>query len=242
MQEVTLLLKRLGRGDKAALDEIIPLVYAELRRIAQGYLRRELPGGTLQPTALIHEAYLRMVRQSHPDYASRAHFYGISARIMRQILVDHARGRHAQKRASEQTTMLSESLEVSGKQPLRPAKVTLPGRGCRFALKVEQVTEEGDEALAVKNRSRSQLALGESLLNQISALTGSDRRARAYEQHSPAMNGLNSDAVYPPIRSDPRFNDHRCRVELASRGRFVRRKAASFKRASRRSGFTLLSD
>lgn len=119
MQEVTLLLKRLGRGDQAALDEIIPLVYAELRRIAQGYLRRELPGGTLQPTALIHEAYLRMVRQSHPDYASRAHFYGISARIMRQILVDHARGRHAQKRASEQTTVLSESLEVSGKQPLR---------------------------------------------------------------------------------------------------------------------------
>jgi len=118
MQEVTLLLKRLGRGDKAALDEIIPLVYAELRRIAQGYLRREFSGGTLQPTALIHEAYLRMVRQSHPDYASRAHFYGISARIMRQILVDHARGRRAQKRASEETTVLSESLEVSGKQPL----------------------------------------------------------------------------------------------------------------------------
>jgi len=74
MEEVTILLKRLGRGDKAALDEIIPLVYAELRRIAQAYLRRESPGSTLQPTALIHEAYLRIVRQSHPDYSSRAHF------------------------------------------------------------------------------------------------------------------------------------------------------------------------
>ncbi len=112
-----MLLKRLGGGDKAALDEIIPLVYAELRRIAQGYLRRESPGNTLQPTALIHEAYLRMVRQSHPDYASRAHFYGISARIMRQILVDNARQRHAKKRASDQTIALSETLEIAGQQP-----------------------------------------------------------------------------------------------------------------------------
>jgi RNA polymerase sigma factor (TIGR02999 family) len=117
MEEVTILLKRLGGGDKAALDEIIPLVYAELRRIAQGYLRRESPGNTLQPTALIHEAYLRMVRQSHPDYASRAHFYGISARIMRQILVDNARQRHAKKRASEQTIALSETLEIAGQRP-----------------------------------------------------------------------------------------------------------------------------
>jgi RNA polymerase sigma factor (TIGR02999 family) len=117
MQEVTLLLKRLGGGDKTALDEIIPLVYAELRRIAQGYLRRESPGNTLQPTALIHEAYLRMVRQSHPNYVSRAHFYGISARIMRQILVDNARQRHAKKRASEQTVELSETLEIAGQRP-----------------------------------------------------------------------------------------------------------------------------
>jgi RNA polymerase sigma-70 factor (ECF subfamily) len=117
MEEVTILLKRLGGGDKAALDEIIPLVYAELRRIAQGYLGREAPGNTLQPTALIHEAYLRMVRQSHPDYASRAHFYGISARIMRQILVDNARQRHAKKRASELTIALSDNLEIAGQRP-----------------------------------------------------------------------------------------------------------------------------
>jgi len=112
-----MLLKRLGGGDKAALDEIIPLVYAELRHIAQGYLRRESLGNTLQPTALIHEAYLRMVRQSHPDYASRAHFYGISARIMRQILVDNARQRHAKKRGGDQTIALSETLEIAGQPP-----------------------------------------------------------------------------------------------------------------------------
>jgi RNA polymerase sigma-70 factor, ECF subfamily len=117
MQEVTILLKRLGGGDKAALDEIIPLVYAELRRIARGYLRRESPGSTLQPTALIHEAYLRMVRQPHPDYVSRAHFYGVSARIMRQILVDHARQRNAKKRGNAQTTVISDSLEVAIQRP-----------------------------------------------------------------------------------------------------------------------------
>jgi RNA polymerase sigma-70 factor, ECF subfamily len=118
MPEVTTLLKRLGDGDKSALDEIMPLVYTELHRIAQGYLRREFPGNTLQPTALIHEAYLRMVTQSHPDYVSRAHFYGVSARIMRQILVDHARARNAKKRASGQTTVFSESLEIARQQPV----------------------------------------------------------------------------------------------------------------------------
>jgi RNA polymerase sigma-70 factor, ECF subfamily len=118
MPEVTTLLKRLRGGQKAALDEIIPLVYTELRRIAQGYLRRESPGNTLQPTALIHEAYLRMVRQPHPDYVCRAHFYGVSARIMRQILVDHARRRSAKKRENECTTMLANSVEFAGPQPL----------------------------------------------------------------------------------------------------------------------------
>jgi len=99
MPEVTQLLKRLSGGDKAALDEIIPVVYQELRQIARGYLSREPEGHTLQPTALIHEAYLRMVQQSHPDYRGRAHFYGVSAHIMRQILVDHARRRQSKKRA-----------------------------------------------------------------------------------------------------------------------------------------------
>jgi len=119
MPEVTLLLKRLGSGDKSALHEIIPLVYQELRLIARGYLSRESPGHTLQPTALVHEAYLRMVRQSHPDYVGRAHFYGVSARIMRQILVDHARRRQAKKRGSDADIPLAEdTLQFAANAPV----------------------------------------------------------------------------------------------------------------------------
>jgi RNA polymerase sigma factor (TIGR02999 family) len=117
MPEVTQLLKRLCGGDKAALDEIIPLVYQELRQIARGYLGREPMGHTLQPTALIHEAYLRMVQQAHPDYISRAHFYGVSARIMRQILVDHARRRRAQKRGSDRISPLLETIQLPSERP-----------------------------------------------------------------------------------------------------------------------------
>ena len=97
-QPVTLLLRRLKDGDKGALDGLIPVVYAELRRMADAYLRRERPGHTLQPTALVHEAYMRLVGQDQPDYQSRAHFYGVAAQVMRQILVDHARRRTAAKR------------------------------------------------------------------------------------------------------------------------------------------------
>ena len=113
MPEVTQLLKRLGGGDKTALDEIIPLVYQELRQIARGYLSHEPVGHTLQPTALIHEAYLRMVQQSQPNYNGRAHFYGVSARIMRQILVDHARRRQAKKRRAARDIPFSETLQPS---------------------------------------------------------------------------------------------------------------------------------
>ena len=118
MAEVTQLLKRLSSGDKSALDEIIPLVYQELRQIARGYLSHEPAGQTLQPTALIHEAYLRMVQQSHPNYSSRAHFYGVSARIMRQILVDHARRRQAKKRGADRDIPFSETLQPSSGLPM----------------------------------------------------------------------------------------------------------------------------
>lgn len=118
MPEVTQLLKRLGGGDKTALDEIIPLVYQELRQIARGYLSRERSGHTLQPTALIHEAYLRLVQQSQPNYSSRAHFYGVAARIMRQILVDHARRHHAKKRGNDKDIPFSETLQPSAGPPV----------------------------------------------------------------------------------------------------------------------------
>ena len=85
-------------GDAGALERLIPLVYGELRRQARGYLRNERSGHTLQPTALVHEVYLRLVDQSQVKWQSRAHFFGVAARAMREILVDHARKRQARKR------------------------------------------------------------------------------------------------------------------------------------------------
>lgn len=97
--EVTLLLQKLQAGDRAALDELMPLVYAELRRMAAAYLRSERREHTLQPTALVHEAYLKLAEQSGLQPESRAHFLGIAATMMRQALVDHARRHRAGKRA-----------------------------------------------------------------------------------------------------------------------------------------------
>jgi RNA polymerase sigma factor (TIGR02999 family) len=96
--EVTRLLAEWTNGNEQALDKLTPLVYAELRQLAAAYLRRERLGHTLQPTALVHEAYLRLVDKSHPNWQNRSHFYGVAARLMRQILVDHARRRRAGKR------------------------------------------------------------------------------------------------------------------------------------------------
>jgi len=96
--DVTLLLTEWAKGDQKALDQLTPLVYKELRQLAAAYLRRERLGHTLQPTALVHEAYLRLVDQSSPDFENRSHFYGVAARLMRQILVDHARRKQAGKR------------------------------------------------------------------------------------------------------------------------------------------------
>lgn len=97
---VTTLLAEWSRGDTEALQRLTPLVYEELRRLASHYLRQEGQGQTLQTTALVHEAYLRMVNQDAVDWHGRSHFLGIAARLIRQILVDHARKRQAGKRDS----------------------------------------------------------------------------------------------------------------------------------------------
>ncbi len=96
--EVTELLAELKLGRKDALDRLMPLVYRELRRIAGHQMRDERVGHTLQPTALVHEAFLRLVEQSRADWQNRAQFVGVSAQLMRRLLVDHARRRHAAKR------------------------------------------------------------------------------------------------------------------------------------------------
>jgi len=97
--EVTLLLAEWAKGNQKALDDLTPLVYRELRHLAASYLRKERQGHTLQPTALVHEAYVRLVDQTNPTWQSRSHFFGVAARLMRQILVDHARRKQAGKRA-----------------------------------------------------------------------------------------------------------------------------------------------
>ena len=98
--EVTQLLQQWGRGSQAAFDALTPLVYDELHERARNYLRQERPDHTLQPTALIHEVYMRMVGEEQPHFQNRSHFFAIAARAMRRVLVDHARRRGARKRGS----------------------------------------------------------------------------------------------------------------------------------------------
>lgn len=96
--EITEQLIAWRNGDEAALDRLIPAVYQELRRMADYYLRGEYPGHSLQPTALVHEAYLRLIDQTKVDWQNRAHFFGIAAQMMRRILIDHAKTKHRVKR------------------------------------------------------------------------------------------------------------------------------------------------
>lgn len=99
--EITALLRQWRNGDQKALDKITPLVYDELHRLAHQYIRRERAGHTLQTTALVNEAYLRLVEQKDVDWKSRAHFFAVSAHVMRHILVDYARRHTASKRGGE---------------------------------------------------------------------------------------------------------------------------------------------
>jgi len=95
---VTHLLEKWNHGDREALDKLMPLIYEELRKMAKRYMSQQNPGHTLQTTALIHEAYLRMVKQKEKHFQNRAHFFGVAAQAMRHILVDYARTRHTAKR------------------------------------------------------------------------------------------------------------------------------------------------
>jgi len=114
-QNVTQMLVAWSGGDERALDKLIPVVYDELRRQAARYLRRERAGHTLQTTALIHEAYLRLVDQKSVKWQNRAQFFGIAAQLMRRILVDHARAKHRAKRGGTNVRVsLSDATSVTG--------------------------------------------------------------------------------------------------------------------------------
>jgi RNA polymerase sigma factor (TIGR02999 family) len=155
--DITRLLVDWSEGRREALDQLMPVVYQELRKIADSYLRRERQDHTLQPTALIHEAYLRLLGKNVPSWQSRAHFYGVAARLMRQILVEHARGRGAAKRgggarkiALDDVTLFSED-RAADLVALDDALVTLAAfdeRKCRVielrffgGLSVEEIAE-----------------------------------------------------------------------------------------------------
>src|SRR5262245_12030247 len=113
-QEVTQLLIAWSNGDQAALERLVPFVYHARRRIARRYMEREPAGHTLQTTALVNEAYLRLVEQKEMKWQNRAHFFAISAQVMRRILVSMARARHANKRGGEaRAVSLDEALVIS---------------------------------------------------------------------------------------------------------------------------------
>jgi RNA polymerase sigma factor (TIGR02999 family) len=118
--EVTGLLAEVALGRSDALDRLMPLVYGELRRIARNQMRGERPGHTLQPTVLVHEAFLRLVDQSRADWRNRAQFFGVAAQLMRRLLVDHARRRCAGKRGIPVT--LNEGICQRGAEPTKAKK------------------------------------------------------------------------------------------------------------------------
>jgi RNA polymerase sigma factor (TIGR02999 family) len=152
---VTELLDGWSRGDRDALDRLLPLVYAELRRIAARQLRGERAGHSLQPTALVHEAYLRLVDQKRVDWHDRAHFFGVSAQIMRRILVDHARRRKANKRGDDvQCVSLDRDVEA-------PARDEISVLALDLALeRLEAV--DGDLARIVELRAFGGLTIEEA--------------------------------------------------------------------------------
>jgi RNA polymerase sigma-70 factor (ECF subfamily) len=114
--QITELLQRVHAGDQQALHAVIPLVYDELKKLAAGHLRREANVRSLETTVLVHEAFLRLAKGQHPSYENRSHFYGIASRLMRQVLVDLARGRATEKRSAMEEVHLAEIPDL-GRQP-----------------------------------------------------------------------------------------------------------------------------
>ena len=115
--EITRLLQAWSEGEQSALDRLIPLVYQELHRLAHRYMARERSGHTLQTTALLNEAYLRLVDSAKPNWQSRTHFFAVSAQVMRRILVDWARSRQALKRGGQERPLELEEALVVGDAP-----------------------------------------------------------------------------------------------------------------------------
>ena len=190
-EPITVLLQRFASGDKEALDCLMPLVYTELQKLAGRHLRKERPGHTLQATALVHEAYARLLKQEQPDYHSRAHFMGVAAQVMRQILIDHAHARNASKRGGGGANF---SIAKAGEIPVdRPsiliaiddALVQLARRDALKARLIELrffgglTADESAELLGMQvGEIRNQLRVAQAWLQRELDRTGGARRAK----------------------------------------------------------------
>src|SRR6266542_4202699 len=156
---ITQLLIRWRNGDKAALDELAPLVYSELRRLARYYLRAERHGHTLQPSDLVHEAYLRLVDEKDIDWQNRAHFFGVAAVRMRHILVERARSRRAAKRGGgEYRLTLSEADRLTYKSDVNLLELEKEARAAHLAKVCGddgQLREEAERLIAAHEREGS---------------------------------------------------------------------------------------
>jgi RNA polymerase sigma factor (TIGR02999 family) len=117
MNEVTQLLQAIDRGDANSADALLPLVYEELRKLAASKMARETPGQTLQPTALVHEAWLRLIGTGSPQFSGRAHFFGAAAEAMRRILIDRARRKAAQRHGGGQQRVEIDDVEIAAPAP-----------------------------------------------------------------------------------------------------------------------------
>ncbi len=158
--DVAVLLRAWSGGDSTALEQLTPIVYDELRRLARHYLRRERRDHSLQTTALVHEAYLRLVDHTRMEWQDRAHFFAVSAQVMRRILVDHARRRNVKRGHGFRRVSLDEAMMIGGDRPtdlaaLDDALTTLAERDPRKAQVVEMrffgglSVEESAEVLGV---------------------------------------------------------------------------------------------
>jgi RNA polymerase sigma factor (TIGR02999 family) len=117
-EEVTILLEQMSAGDGSAPERLLPLVYDDLRRLARAFFANEKSDHTLQATALVHEAYIRLVNWENVSWQNRAHFFSVAAEVMRKILIDHARRKNAQKRDGGQKIMLDEAVSFSNDKEL----------------------------------------------------------------------------------------------------------------------------
>ena len=163
--EATELLTDLSAGNERAADQLLPLVYEQLRDLAEGYLRRERSGHTLQPTALVHEAYLRLVDQTRVDWQGKTHFKAVAAAAMHRVLVDHARAHNRQKRGGEwRRATLYDAFLLAGDRELDPLILDealekmrqVDGRQCRVVelrLFGGLTSEEAGRILGVSART-----------------------------------------------------------------------------------------